>query len=125
MRTPVLNQTTIVLLALVVVISILLGVLRNTVDMDPVDFERDAQLGAELFEDQGCFRCHFTDSTETRIGPGLKGLFDMEALPVSDKPVTEENVKNQILDPVGDMPSYEDRMSEEELDQIIFFLKTL
>ncbi len=125
MRKPVLNQTTVVLAALIVVISIFLGVLRNTVETDPVDLERDEQLGAELFEDQGCFRCHYTDSTETRIGPGLKGLFDRDTLRFSDKPVTEENVKNQILDPVGDMPSFEDRMSEEELDQIILFLKTL
>lgn len=53
------------------------------------------QAGADLFA-ESCAMCHFTDSTETKIGPGLKGLFQREALPVSRKPVSAETIAEQL-----------------------------
>jgi len=81
--------------------------------------------GAELFVSKGCSKCHLTDSTRRRVGPGLKGLFKMEKLPASGRSVTEENVRKQLKTPFGSMPSYADRLTEEETDQLIAYLKTL
>src|SRR5438309_1385739 len=48
----------------------------------------DAKKGEAAFDN--CAVCHNADSTETKIGPGLKGLFKREKL-VNGKPVNEAN----------------------------------
>lgn len=85
----------------------------------------DAGKGEEVFRDKGCAQCHDTDSTKTKLGPGLLGLFERETLPVSGEPVTEENVRKLLVDPYENMPSYEGRLTDEETDRLIEYLKTL
>lgn len=82
-------------------------------------------MGAALFEEKGCARCHFTDSENTKIGPGLKELFYRSKLPISDQPVTEEDVRNQLTDPYENMPSFAERLKDKELVEIIAYLRTL
>ncbi|MFO7964051.1 MAG: cytochrome c [Desulfobacterales bacterium] len=81
--------------------------------------------GARLFQENGCSQCHFTESRETKIGPGLAGLFERDNLPVSERPVTEQNVKDQMIDPYGNMPSFEDKLTGREIDAVVSYLKTL
>jgi len=81
--------------------------------------------GAELFSEKGCNRCHHTDSKDTLMGPGLEGLFERETLPVSGRPVTEENVRRQLQTPYGSMPSFADRLTEEEIKDLTAYMKTL
>lgn len=82
----------------------------------------DAAKGKETFEQ--CAVCHNTDSTEKKMGPGLKGLFKHEKLS-NGKPVNEANVR-AIINTGGDgMPAYESILSDEEKDNIIAYLKTL
>ncbi len=125
MRRTYLNRLTMLVTAVFFIISIVFGVLRNTVSTDTGKLERKPVQGAMLFKEKGCFQCHLTGSTETKIGPGLKGLFDKKELPASGRPATEENVRTQLKDPYQDMPSFADRLTEEELEQIISYLKTL
>ena len=125
MRSTYLNPTVIGVLAAVVAVSIVFGVLRNFIVTEPADLPAQAAQGAQLFNDRGCFQCHFTDSAETRMGPGLMGLFDRKNLPASGRPLSEENVRRQLRDPFRSMPSYADRLTTEEQDRIISFLKTL
>ena len=47
----------------------------------------DAKKGESVFEN--CAVCHNADSTEVKIGPGLKGLFKREKL-VTGKPVNTQ-----------------------------------
>jgi cytochrome c2 len=84
-----------------------------------------ADKGAQLFAEKGCARCHPVDSREGRIGPGLEGLFERERLPVSDREVTEQNVRNQLVDPYQAMPSYKGDLTEDEVEAVIDYLKTL
>lgn len=81
--------------------------------------------GFELFVDKGCIHCHFTESTETKIGPGLKGLFERKTLPASGREATEENVRQQLTTPYRAMPSFADRLTGEERTRLIDYLKTL
>jgi len=81
--------------------------------------------GAALFAEKGCAQCHHTESTKPKIGPGLKGLFSRETLPVSKRAVSEENIRKQILTPYEAMPSYSDRLTEEQIDTLVAYLKTL
>ncbi len=82
----------------------------------------DAKKGEAVFDN--CAVCHNSDSTETKIGPGLKGLFKREKL-VNGKPVNEANVKALITEGSGAMPPFADAISSEDKDNVIAFLKTL
>ena len=83
----------------------------------------DITAGSLAFGQQ-CSRCHYADRTDFKMGPGLKGLFRKEKLHGSDWPVTEANVRKQIVAPFGTMPAYRD-MSEETLDAMMAYLRTL
>ena len=81
-----------------------------------------ADKGKEVFEQ--CSVCHNADSTEQKIGPGLKGLFKHDKL-VNGKPVTEANVRAKIDEGCNGMPAYKEILSDEEKDNVIAYLKTL
>ena len=81
-----------------------------------------AEKGKEVFEQ--CSVCHNADSTEQKIGPGLKGLFKHDKL-VNGKPVNEANVRAKIDEGGNGMPSYKDILSNQEKDDVIAYLKTL
>ncbi|MFP4169357.1 MAG: c-type cytochrome [Desulfonatronovibrionaceae bacterium] len=120
MRKVQLKQTTIGTIIVIFVSIIALAGLRSrvTADMPPDE-------GATLFKSKGCASCHLTDSQETKSGPGLKGLFDREDLPKSGRPLTTENVHNQIIDPHENMPSFENQLTKEQIEAIVGYLKTL
>ncbi len=71
-----------------------------------------------------CAVCHNADSTEKKVGPGLKGLFKRDKLQ-NGKPVTEANVRAMINEGGNGMPSYADLLSDEERNDVIAYLKTL
>jgi cytochrome c len=85
-------------------------------------FEGEAEKGKAVFDN--CGICHNADSTEAKVGPGLKGLFKKEKL-VNGKPVTDENVKALIIEGTGAMPGFGDSISKEDQDNLIAYLKTL
>jgi len=84
----------------------------------------DPKSGAMLFA-SNCSNCHDANSTESRIGPGLAGLFGRAELPSSGKPVTRENVRAQIVSPVGNMPSFRSYLSDEGLTDLLAYIETL
>lgn len=81
--------------------------------------------GEALFEEKGCLNCHYANTTEDKIGPGLKGLMDRETLLESGWEATRENVKKQLLEPYDNMPSYEGRLSEKEMQVLLDYIETL
>jgi cytochrome c len=82
----------------------------------------DAAKGKEVFDQ--CSVCHNSDSTEVKMGPGLKGLFKRAKLN-SGKPVSEANVLNQINEGGNGMPAYKDILSDDEKANVLAFLKSL
>ena len=76
------------------------------------------QAGSDLFE-QNCSGCHNL-TAESKVGPGLAGLFDLEQLP-NGNPVNEENVKSWIVGGGGAMPGIP--LTEEQLTAVVAFLK--
>jgi cytochrome c2 len=142
MRKTTLNRTTGAVVAVLLAAAISMAVVRNTVFSQDEnagaahthtthahdgneDGTTRAGLGKALFESVGCAQCHHADSEKARIGPGLKGLFDRAELPVSGRSVDEASVRNQLNDPYRNMPSFAERLSPEEQEQIISYLKTL
>jgi mono/diheme cytochrome c family protein len=82
----------------------------------------DAAKGKEVFGQ--CAVCHNADSTDKKMGPGLKGHFKHDKL-VNGKKVTDATVRDQIEQGGNGMPSYKDMLSDTEKDDLIAYLKTL
>lgn len=71
-----------------------------------------------------CSACHFSDRTDNKIGPGLKGLFKMQEMPSSKLFVSEANIRKQLKTPLGNMPSFGD-LPPDKTEALIEYLKTL
>jgi cytochrome c len=82
----------------------------------------DAAKGKEVFGQ--CAVCHNADSTDKKMGPGLKGLYKHDKL-ANGKKVTDASVRDQIEQGGNGMPSYKDMLSDSEKDDLIAYLKTL
>jgi cytochrome c2 len=86
------------------------------------DKKGDPEKGKELF--QQCSVCHNADSTEKKMGPGLKGLISRDKMTNGKKP-TDATVREKIDEGGNGMPAYKEMLSEEEKDDLIAYLKTL
>jgi uncharacterized membrane protein len=82
-----------------------------------------AAVGAALFK-QNCSACHFTDSTETKVGPGLKGLFAQDKFPISGKPVSDDGFRQILKTPYSKMPPF-GQLADEQVNVLLDYLKTL
>ncbi len=82
----------------------------------------DAAKGKDVFEQ--CGVCHNADSTEKKMGPGLKGLFSHDKMLNGKKP-TEANVRAKIDEGGNGMPAYKEILSDDDKDNVIAYLKTL
>jgi cytochrome c5 len=79
--------------------------------------------GAVVFEKR-CAACHFTDKTDNKIGPGLKGLFKKRKMVYSGLPVSDTNIRTQLKKPFRNMPAFAD-LPQDKMDALIEYLKTL
>jgi cytochrome c len=82
----------------------------------------DAAKGKEIF--QQCAVCHSADTTEKKVGPGLKGLFKHDKL-VNGKKVTDATVMEKINEGGNGMPAYKDLLTDAQKDDVLAYLKTL
>lgn len=90
---------------------------------DTANDDVQVQQGSVLYA-ESCAMCHYSDSTETKIGPGLKNLFQNERLPVSQKPVSTAAVADQLKHPFDRMPAFPD-LTDEQVEALVAYLKTL
>ena len=82
----------------------------------------DAEKGQAAFE-QRCMVCHFNDSADKKIGPGLAGIKDGK-LP-SGKDATVESVMENLNKGGNGMPAFEQMLSEEEKVNIVAYVLSL
>jgi cytochrome c oxidase subunit 2 len=93
--------------------------------------------GFKLFEEKGCKICHSIDGTKL-IGPTMKGLFGKTVIVITEGKerrviADEAYLKNSILEPNVDivkgfpsiMPSQKGVLKEEELRELIQYIKDL
>jgi cytochrome c oxidase subunit 2 len=100
--------------------------------------ETPAGTGKKIMQNIGCFACHTLDGTKL-VGPSFKGIWGAEHTVVTGKEtrkitVDEEYVKRSIYDPGADvvegfmkglMITYEGQLSEDDVANIIEYLKTV
>lgn len=83
-----------------------------------------ATKGKEVF-DQKCGICHFADSDAKKIGPGLKGISKRGTFTVNNNKFTEETLKTWIENGDSLMPPFKDVLDEQQIKDIIAYVKTL
>ena len=83
-----------------------------------------ATKGKELF-DQKCGICHFADSDAKKIGPGLKGISKRGTFTVNNNKVTDDNLKTWIENGDSLMPPFKDVLDEQQIKDVIAYVKTL
>ncbi len=100
--------------------------------------ESPTATGRRIMQNIGCFACHSVDGTKL-VGPTFSGLWESERTVVTDGATRqvvadEEYIHKSIFDPNADvvqgfgkglMLSYEGMLTEEDVDNIIEYLKTL
>ncbi len=107
----------------------------NTTAPAPVPAGGDpmALVGGQLFADLGCAGCHRSDGAG--VGPSLENVFGTEQ-PLADGSVAladESFLAESILNPGAKivagygpvMPAYEGQLSEDQVNQLIAYIKSL
>jgi len=90
--------------------------------------------GPEVFAKYGCTACHSVDGA-AGVGPTMKGLAAKGTEQTTKGPVTVDDnyLRKSIVDPMADvvqgfapaMPTFAGRISDQELDAVIDYIKTL
>ena len=83
-----------------------------------------ATKGKEVF-DQKCGICHFADSDAKKIGPGLKGISKRGTFTVNNNKVTDDNLRTWIENGDSLMPPFKDVLDEQQIKDVIAYVKTL
>lgn len=93
--------------------------------------ESDAQLGLNAQESAGrqvfnerCASCHYPYSSSSLHGPELDKLYRKKYLP-SGLPANDRFVTQTILNGRGMMPAEGSTLSDEQLRELIAYLRTL
>lgn len=99
------------------------------------DLERrksDAELGlnpqqaaGRKIYDAECDRCHEPYSTRGKKGPGLKGIFKHQYLSLSGLPANDERVTDIIRLGRKEMPAYNQKLDEQQIEDLLAYLHTL
>lgn len=80
--------------------------------------------GKDLFQ-QKCSVCHYDTSDAKKIGPGLKGLNKRGTFTVNNNKVTEENLRTWIENGDSQMPPFKDVLEENQVKDVIAYVRTL
>ena len=91
----------------------------------------DAELGlnpqqarGRYLYDQNCIRCHEPYTRWGTHGPSLKNLYKKPYLP-SGMPVNDERLQDVILLGKAKMPSFRKTFTDQQVEDLLAYLKTL
>jgi competence protein ComEA len=83
-----------------------------------------AGRGNAIFAEK-CGACHNADSSEKKVGPGLKGFYARGTYTSDGSKVTDESLLKLIQAGKGMMPPFKDALTPAKIDDLIAYLKTL
>jgi mono/diheme cytochrome c family protein len=83
-----------------------------------------ATRGSATFKEK-CSMCHNADSTDVKIGPGLKGFYQRGTFTSDSAKVTDESVTKFIQTGKGMMPPFKDVLDADKLKDVVEYVKTL
>ncbi|MEM6786692.1 MAG: cytochrome c oxidase subunit II [Myxococcota bacterium] len=101
---------------------------------DPYQGKTPEESGLLVYQNNGCIGCHSIDGSKM-VGPSFKGLWgnDRKFADGTSEKADENYIRNSILNPKGQvvagyqpvMPTYQGRLSDEEIQFLIAYFKTL
>lgn len=83
------------------------------------------QVAGRKIYDQYCDRCHEPYSTRDKKGPGLKGVFQHQYLPLSGLPANDERVADIVNHGRNEMPGFNQALSPQEVQDLLAYMHTL
>jgi mono/diheme cytochrome c family protein len=84
-----------------------------------------AELEGEWLYENNCAECHETSHPDLlKQPPNLHGLFRRKSLP-SGAPLTSAQIRTTVLEGRGTMPAFDQRLREQDVDNLIRFLQKL
>jgi cytochrome c len=83
-----------------------------------------AARGREVFEKK-CAICHFAETDQKKIGPGLKGISKRGTFTVNGNKVTDESLKTWIENGDSLMPGMKESLEPAQIKDVIAYVKTL
>jgi cytochrome c oxidase subunit II len=112
--------------------------IADTTKVAAADSDSPTATGKRIMQNIGCFACHSLDGSKL-VGPSFKGIWGAEHTVVTGKEtrkiiVDEEYIKRSIYDPNADvvegfmkglMITYQGQLSDDDISNIIEYLKTV
>ncbi len=80
--------------------------------------------GKTVFQ-QKCSICHYDNTDQKKIGPGLKGLNKRGTFTVNGSKITDDSLKAWIENGDQLMPPFKDQLEPSQLKDVIAYVKTL
>jgi len=115
-------------LRLTVIIAILLGILAGC-DAEPR--KTDAELGLTPQQASGrrvydarCAECHYAYSSRNLRGPSMHGLFKKQFMS-SGIPANDDRVTDIIMLGRAKMPGFQQKITQQQLADLLAYLHTL
>ncbi len=85
----------------------------------------NAEIEGEWLYDNNCGECHENPQPDLhKQPPSLHGLFRRGSLP-SGAPATAAQIRTTIIEGRGTMPAFDQRLREEDIDNLLTYLRTL
>jgi mono/diheme cytochrome c family protein len=114
---------------LLAILSLVLIVILLACDAEPR--KTDAELGLNPGQaagrrvyDNRCAECHYAYSTRNLRGPSLHGLFKKQFM-TSGIPANDDRVLDIILLGRAKMPAFQNKLTQQQIDQLMAYLHTL
>ena len=83
-----------------------------------------AKRGKDIFQ-QKCSICHYDNSDQKKIGPGLKGLSKRGTFSVNGNKITDDSLRTWIENGDQLMPPFKDVLEAGQIKDVIAYVKTL
>lgn len=83
------------------------------------------QAAGRKIYDAECDRCHEPYSWRGKKGPSLKGVFQHKYLSLSGLPATDERVIDVIRLGRNEMPAYSQKLSQQDIQDLLAYLHSL
>jgi len=80
--------------------------------------------GKSLFQ-QKCAVCHYDNSEQKKIGPGLKGISKRGTFSVNGNKLTDDSLKSWIENGDRFMPSFKEVLEPTQIKDVIAYVKIL
>jgi cytochrome c len=83
-----------------------------------------AARGKEIFEKK-CAICHYADSDDKKIGPGLKDISKRGTFSINGNKVTDESLRTWIENGDSLMPPFKEVLEAPQIKDVVAYVRTL